>query len=153
MVTNHYRIIRILQVEGNDRHAVRVRLHLYSAGLRCTIRRVVSREEYVDALRQHWPDVVLAGGDMPDLSAASALDIAAGESPYVPVVFAVMDFLAGLGDVVLGALVQSREIRGRRIAEMSARHEYLRLARSRAERTGDFQHLPLTGTDHGRAAR
>jgi hypothetical protein len=115
--TNYYRVIRILQVEGNDRHAERVRLHLYASGLRCAIRRVTSRDDYVSALRQSWPDVVVAGGDLPMLDVPTALDIAADEAPYVPTVFATMDRLTGLGEVILGSMVQAREVRGRRLSD------------------------------------
>lgn len=138
---NYYRVIRILQLEGNDRHAERVRLHLYAAGLRCAIRRVTSREDYVAALQQCWPDVILAGGDLPNLEVATALQIGADESPYVPVVFAVMDRLAGLGEVILGAMVQAREVRGRRVERRSV---------ERAEPAPVFA---ATGTDGAWRAR
>jgi hypothetical protein len=116
---SYYRVIRVLQVEGSDRHAERVRLQLYSSGLRCAIQRVRSREDYLAALRLQWPDVVLIGCGLPSLDALGAERVAMEQAPFLPIAFANMDQLPGLGLVVLGAMMQAREARGRRVADLA----------------------------------
>ena len=87
MRTDPDRLTRILQLEGSDRLAERARVQLYTAGLRCTIRHVASREDFVSALREFRPDVLIAGGALPALDIPAALDIVGIEAPYLPVVF------------------------------------------------------------------
>jgi chemotaxis response regulator CheB len=139
---SYYRVIRILQVEGSDRHAERVRLHLYASGLRCAIQRVSSREDFESALKLRWPDIVLIGGGLPSLDALGAERLAMERSPYLPVVFAAMDHLAGLSLVVLGAMLQSREVIGRRVADFS----HAQAARAYREYTRELPRLRATGT-------
>jgi CheY-like chemotaxis protein len=149
MKVNFYRIIRILQVEGSDRHAELVRLHLYASGLNCAVRRVTSREQYVAALDESWADVVIVGSGLPMLSVAEALDIAHRNWRHLPVVFAEAHEVGQLGELdrtILNALMLAREIRGRRIADMAARHAPLLAARIRSERTAELAPLLLTGT-------
>jgi hypothetical protein len=147
---SYYRVIRILQVEGSDRQAERVRLQLYASGLRCAIQRVRSGEDYQAALRLRWPDIVLIGGGLRALDAMTAERLAMEQSPYLPLVFATMQNLPGLSLVVMGAMLQSREARGPRSTE----RPQLQLERARRERTREFPALPrLTGTDRGYAAR
>jgi hypothetical protein len=138
---SYYRTVRILQVEGNDRHAERVRMGLYAAGLNCSIRRVTSREAYVAALREFWPDIVVAGGDLPGLSLAEALELAHRNWRFLPVVFAEQDDGAGLANLhrtILEAILLAREVRGQRIADMAAHHAPLLAARIKAERTHEI---------------
>jgi AmiR/NasT family two-component response regulator len=138
---SYYRTIRILQVEGNDRHAERVRMGLYAAGLNCSIRRVTSREAYVAALREFWPDIVVAGSDVPGLPMAEALDLAHRNWRFLPVVFAEQDDPAGIARLhrtIVEAILLAREIRGRRIADMGAHHAPLLAARIKAERTKEL---------------
>ena len=146
-----YRTIRILQVEGSDRHAERVRMGLYAAGLNCSIRRITSRDAYVAALGEFWPDIVVAGGDLPGLRLAEALELAHRNWRFLPVVFAEQDDagLTKLHETILEAIMLAREIRGRRIAAMAAQHAPLLAARIRAERTGELVPLRLTGTGGG----
>lgn len=114
----YYRVIRILQVEGSDRHAERARLQLYASGLRCAIQRVRSHEDYVSALALRWADVLLIGGGLGTLDALSAERIAMERASYLPIVFATTDRLADLGLAVLGSMLQARDVHGRR--EMDA---------------------------------
>lgn len=149
---NYYRTLRILQVEGNDRHAERVRMGLYAAGLNCSIRRATSRDMYVAALREFWPDIVVAGRDVPGLPLAEALELAHRNWRFLPVVFAEQDDavgLANLRDTILNAIMLARENRGRRIADMAAKHAPLLAARIRAERTRELVPFLLTGTVGG----
>jgi len=140
---SYYRVIRILQLEGSDRHAERVRLHLYTSGLRCTIQRARSPEDYFSALGLQWPDVVLIGSGLPTLDALTAEREAGQHAPFVPIVFAAMDSLAGLGLIVLGAMLQAREVRGRRITDFPRPQ----LARAQRERTRELPRLfRATGT-------
>ena len=144
-----YRTLRILQVEGSDRHAERVRMDLHAAGLNCSIRRVTSRDMYVTALREFWPDIVVAGSDVPGLPMAEALDLAHRNWRFLPVVFAEQGDAAGLAnlhDTILNAILLARENRGRRIADMAAQHAQLLAARICADRTRDLVPLRLTGT-------
>jgi hypothetical protein len=146
---SYYRVIRILQVEGSDRHAERVRLQLYASGLRCAIQRVRSGEDYQSALRLRWPDIVLIGGGLHALDAMTAERLAMEQSPCLRIVFARMDHLAGLSLVVLGAMLRSRETRGRRAIE----RPQIQLERARRDRTRGLLALPrLTGTG-GHAVR
>ncbi|MGH8481780.1 MAG: hypothetical protein ACRES8_04900 [Nevskiaceae bacterium] len=152
MRTDHYRVIRILQLERSDRMAERMRLQLYSAGVRCTIRHATSREDFVEALRQFRPDVLIAGTGLPTLDVPAALDLVGLEAPYLPTVFTSRDQLPKLGEAVLGALARVREVRGRRIADASARHAQLGAERLRAERTGEVTPLSVlmaAGVDPG----
>jgi hypothetical protein len=152
MRADHYRVIRILQLEGSDRHAERVRLQLYTAGLRCTIRHVASREDFVSSLREYRPDVLVAGGALPTLDIPAALDIVGLEAPYLPVVFTSRDQPPMLADAVLDALAWARQARGLHIVDASARHAQLGAARLRAERTGGVTPLSVLmeiGPDHG----
>lgn len=140
---SYHRVIRILQLEASERQAERMRLHLYASGLRCAVQRVRSREEYLSALGLQWPDVVLIGSGLPALDALSAERIAMERSPYLPIVFATMDHLAGLGLVVLGAMLQTREVRGRRVADFAQ----AQVARAHRDRTRELPRLTLaTGT-------
>lgn len=139
---SYYRVIRILQVEGSDRQAERVRLHLYSSGLRCVIQRARSREDYLSALKLQWPDVVLIGGGLLSLNALGAERLAMDHSPYVPIVFATLDQLNGLGLVVLGAMLQGREVRGQRVADFAQ----AQAQRARRERTRELPRLPSRAT-------
>ena len=137
---SYYRTIRILQVEGNERHAEGVRMGLYAAGLNCSIRRVTSREAYVAALREFWPDIVVAGSDVPGLPMAEALGLAHRNWRFLPVVFAEQDDPAGIARLhltIVEAILLAREIRGRRVADMAA-HAPLPAARIKAERTKEL---------------
>lgn len=148
----YYRTLRILQVEGNDRHAERVRMGLYAAGLNCSIRRATSRDMYVTALREFWPDIVVAGRDVPGFPLADALELAHRNWRFLPVVFAEQGDAAGvakLGDTILQAILLAREKRGLRIADMAAQHAPLLAARIRAERTRELVPYRLTGTGGG----
>lgn len=148
----YYRTLRILQVEGSDRHAERVRMGLYAAGLNCSIRRVTSRDMYAVALREFWPDIVVAGTDLPGLSLAEALELAHRNWRFLPVVFAEQDDAVGLAklrDTILNAIMLARENRGRRIADMAAQHAPLLAARILAERTRELAPFRRTGTDGG----
>ena len=147
---SYYRTIRILQVEGSDRHAERVRMGLYAAGLNCSIRRVTSRDAYVAALREFWPDIVVVGRALPGLLLAEVLELAHRNWRLLPVVFAEQGDTAGLArlaDTILNAMMLARENRGRRIAHMAAQHAPQLAARLQAERTCELVPLRLTGTD------
>jgi chemotaxis response regulator CheB len=139
---SYYRVIRIVQVEGSDRQAERVRLQLYASGLRCAIQRMRSREDYLSALKQQWPDVVLIGGGLPSLDALGAERLAMDHSPYLPIVFATPDHLAGLGLVILGAILQGREVRGRRVTDFA----HAQAQRAHRERTRELPRLPSQAT-------
>lgn len=139
---SYYRVIRIVQVEGSDRQAERVRLQLYASGLRCAIQRMRSREDYLSALKAQWPDVILIGGGMPTLDALGAERLAVEHSPYLPLVFATQDQLTGLGLVVLGAMLQGREVRGRRVADFAQ----AQAQRAYRERTRELPRLPARAT-------
>lgn len=78
---------RILHLEDNRADGELVQELLYAAGLRCSYKRVQSRAEFVDELRQRLWDVILADYSLPSFDGLSALEIAQKLAPEVPFLF------------------------------------------------------------------
>ncbi|HYF01040.1 MAG TPA: EAL domain-containing protein, partial [Planctomycetota bacterium] len=130
--------LRVLHLEDNEDDHLLVRAALARAGMAVRTRRVQTRDEFVKALRDHDPDIVLSDYALPGFDGREALELARRERPDTPVILvsgalgderAVEALKAGAADYVLKdrlarlpssietALRHARERRERRAAE------------------------------------
>jgi diguanylate cyclase (GGDEF)-like protein len=79
--------LRLLVVEDNVSDAELVVLHIRRAGIACVWRRVETKHEMHQALREFHPDLILADYTLPQFDGNSALALAVAEAPEVPFVF------------------------------------------------------------------
>jgi PAS domain S-box-containing protein len=79
--------LRILLLEDNPADA-ELNLHaLQKAGVRFDARRVERRDEFVSALEEFQPDVVIADFRLPDFDGLQALELVRTLRPYLPFIF------------------------------------------------------------------
>lgn len=90
--------LRILLLEDVETDAQIIEDQLREAGLEFSARRVVTREEYAQALVDFSPDIVLADNSLPAFDAHGALRIAHEINPLLPVV------------VVTGSLIDEKAV-------------------------------------------
>jgi CheY-like chemotaxis protein len=90
--------VRIVFVEDVPAEAELVKQALRRSGLAFQMQRVETREDYVRALAEQPPDVILSDHGLPAFDGFEALDIARKECPRVPFLF------------VTNALTQQMEI-------------------------------------------
>lgn len=76
--------VRILMLEDNPADAELCEIILNKAGMALDVRRVERREDFVSALEQFKPDLVLADYFLPDLDGTEALAILRGRYPHLP---------------------------------------------------------------------
>ena len=134
--------LRILILEDVPSDAELVERELRGAGLAFDSRRVDTRKDFVDALEEFHPTIVLADYQLPQFDGMSALKLAFQRSPGIPVVivtgsiseetavecikagamdYVIKDHLARLVPAVQGALERQREREARERAEQVLR--------------------------------
>ena len=141
--------VRILMLEDNPADVELAELELRRAGLEFTARRVATRAEFHDALRDFEPHLIVADHHLPQFTGAAALQLARAVAPDVPLIlvtgsldeetaveymkagaadYILKDRLARLGPAVLGALRRQQEITERQRVEqqLRQREEYFR---------------------------
>jgi CheY-like chemotaxis protein len=79
--------IRLLLAEDNPADAELELRELRRAGIRFTVRVVDTREEFVEAIRQSNPDIIMSDFSMPRFDGMSALRVAHDLAPDTPFIF------------------------------------------------------------------
>lgn len=79
--------LRLLLLEDNPTDADLIISLLSESGIPCTARRVVSREAFVEALKEGAVDLILADYSLPGFSGEAALDVARQLVPDIPFLF------------------------------------------------------------------
>ncbi|HEY9856447.1 MAG TPA: HD domain-containing phosphohydrolase [Stenomitos sp.] len=126
-MTTELRILLLEDVQTDAELALRA---LHKSGITPTSFRVDTRDDYLQALSQFQPDVILADYQLPSFDGLSALSIARERCPEVPFIFVtgkmgeevaietlqkgatdyiLKDRLSRLGPAVLRALAEARE--------------------------------------------
>lgn len=77
----------VLHVEDDPLDAEYVQAQLEESGLPCTVTRVQSREEFVDALEKSAPDLILCDYNLPGFDGLEALEIARDTPHNAPFIF------------------------------------------------------------------
>lgn len=132
--------LRILMLEDTVTDAELAEHELRKAGLAYVARRVETREEFVAALEEFRPDVVLSDYKLPNFDGMSALEIMRSGYPDIPVImvtgalpdyeavelihagardYVLKDRLARLAPAVQRALAAAADARARKNAEAS----------------------------------
>jgi len=108
--------IHILLVEDDSSDAILIERELRKGGLEYRSVRVQSREEYINALHRHAPDIILSDHGLPAFDGLSALAIAKETVPNVPFIFvtgslgeemAIKTLKSGAADYVLKHALQN----------------------------------------------
>lgn len=81
------RELRILLLEDNQPHAELVEHFLRESGLRFSVVRVETREDFEDQLDQRTPDMILSDYALPAFDGYAALEIAKRRVPNTPFIF------------------------------------------------------------------
>lgn len=79
--------LRLLHLEDNPQDADLITSTLNEAGIRCTSRRVETREDFLKAIRQGDLDLIMADYSVPGFDGAAALSLARKLCPDVPFLF------------------------------------------------------------------
>jgi CheY-like chemotaxis protein len=79
--------LQILIIEDDPADAMRLMHELGRGGLRFRSERVETREDFLNAVEQHPPDVILSDHGLPAFSGFAALDIVQEKCPQVPFIF------------------------------------------------------------------
>jgi CheY-like chemotaxis protein len=79
--------LQILIIEDDPADALRLMHELGRSGLRFRSERVETREDFLIAVQQHPPDVILSDHGLPNFSGFAALDIVQEKCPQIPFIF------------------------------------------------------------------
>src|SRR5512135_3466210 len=79
--------LQILMLEDVPTDARLIELELRRGGLHCAVRRVQTRDEFLDALKADCPDVILADYSLPAFDGLAALEIVRQARVEVPFIF------------------------------------------------------------------
>src|SRR5579872_2873016 len=79
--------LRVLHMEDDRAHAELIRRTLAKTGLACDILLATNRAEYLRALEQGRPDLILSDSHSHDIGGLDALKLARGRHPEVPFIF------------------------------------------------------------------
>jgi PAS domain S-box-containing protein/diguanylate cyclase (GGDEF)-like protein len=79
--------LKVVLVEDLESDATLVRLHLARSDIQCALHRVQSEPEFIDALDEIKPDIILSDFSMPQFDGLRALELAAKLVPEVPFIF------------------------------------------------------------------
>jgi len=79
--------IHILMVEDDSADAELTRFALRKGGLHFSLKRVETRDEYLDALAREIPELILSDYSLPGFNGKDALEIAREKCPHTPFVF------------------------------------------------------------------
>ena len=80
-------MLRILLLEDSPLDAELTMSTLRTGGVQCEVRRVETREEYVEAIHEGNFDIILADYALPSFDGVSALKISAVQVPDIPFIF------------------------------------------------------------------
>lgn len=95
--------LRILHVEDDKAHAELIRHALADAALACDIQLTMTRGEFVRALEQAAPDLILSDNRGFDFDGLEALRLAHGRYPQVPFLFVSSSFAGKDTDALIAA--------------------------------------------------
>src|SRR5271170_7754276 len=79
--------LRLVLVEDLEADAELVAWHLAKGGLHFDIHRVQTESEFISALRDHKPNLILSDFSLPQFDGLRALEIAAAQVPETPFLF------------------------------------------------------------------
>ena len=79
-------VLRVLILEDSEADVDLIRNELDQAAMRAQLRRVDSRDRFVDALRDFGPDVVVTDRAAAEFSAPDAIEVARAALPGTPVI-------------------------------------------------------------------
>ncbi len=79
--------LRVLHMEDDRAHAELIRRTLAKTGLDCDIRLATTRAEYLKALEQGRPDLILSDSHSHDIAGLEVLQLAHGRYPQLPFIF------------------------------------------------------------------
>jgi len=81
------RTLRVLHMEDDAAHAELIRRTLAKTGLACDIRLATTRADYLRALNQGRPDLILSDSHSHDITGPEVLQLARSRHPQVPFIF------------------------------------------------------------------
>jgi len=149
--------LRVLNLEDNPNDSELILAELESEWPEVEFLRAGTREEFIRALSQFVPDIVLSDFNLPDISGREALLMVRHNYPDIPVVmvtgalgdveavelvklgakdYVMKDHLQRLISAVQGAISQEKSIRARKVAEQALRQ-------SESEIRALIEHLPV----------
>ncbi|MBU1777709.1 MAG: PAS domain S-box protein, partial [Gammaproteobacteria bacterium] len=158
MEQEQHRKIRILMLEDTPSDAELEEYELRKSGLQFELKRVETRDGFVQALDEFRPDIVLSDYNLPDFSGMAALEYVRDNHPDVPIImvtgalsdieavglihagakdYVLKDRLARLGAAVQRVLSMEHGIRARKAAEKSLRESEARY-RALVESSSDW---------------
>jgi CheY-like chemotaxis protein len=79
--------LRVIHLEDDPNDAELIELELKEHGIPCVLERVVTAQEFEEALREGGPDLILSDSKLPGFSTLSALTTARERFPNVPFIF------------------------------------------------------------------
>lgn len=100
--------LRLVVAEDNDTDAALIARHLAKGGVKCTMHRVRTEFDFIDALHDIKPDVIISGFSMPQFDGRRALEIAGVRAPDTPFLF-----VSGSDDRNLPGLDMEVDAKGR----------------------------------------
>ncbi len=154
--------LRILMLEDTPTDAELVQVELRNAGIDFVAQRVATRDEFLRALEEFKPDLVLSDYKLPAYDGLSALKIVRHDHPEIPVImvtgavpdidavefiyagakdYVLKDRLARLGPAVQRVLSAEKGVRARKAAETALRDSYHQLELARDEWNNAFDAL------------
>jgi PAS domain S-box-containing protein len=152
------RNLRILMLEDTPSDAELEEHELRKIGIPFTLKRVETRDDFIGALEDFDPDIILSDYNLPDFSGMAALEIVRNGHPEIPVImvtgalpdieavglihagakdYVLKDRLARLGAAVQRVLSMEQGIRARKAAEKSLRESEAKF-RALVESTSDW---------------
>ena len=150
--------LRILMLEDTLSDAELEEHELRKLGIPFTLKRVDRRDDFIRALEEFSPNIVLSDYNLPDFGGMEALEIVRNKYPEIPVImvtgalpdieavglihagakdYVLKDRLARLGAAVQRVLSMEQGIRARKAAEKSLRESEAKF-RSLVESTSDW---------------
>ena len=150
--------LRILMLEDTPSDAELEEHELRKLGIPFTLQRVETRDDFIRALEEFSPDIILSDYNLPDFGGMEALEIVRNNNPDIPVImvtgalpdieavglihagakdYVLKDRLARLGAAVQRVLSMEQGIRARKAAEKSLRESEAKF-RSLVESTSDW---------------
>ena len=102
-MANMTKQLRILFLEDVPNDVEMVRRALRESGWAVNMRAVATREEFVDQIEHHSPDIILSDHGFPNFDGFSALSLAKEKCPEVPFIFVT----GGLGEEATRKALQS----------------------------------------------
>src|ERR1700744_3493844 len=79
--------LKLVVAEDDDTDALLIARNLARGGIQCTMRRVQTESDFVEALHDIKPDVIISDFSMPQFDGRRALEIAVVRAPETPFLF------------------------------------------------------------------